>query len=501
MTTDFLHGVEVVEINDGPRPISTIRSSVIGLVGTAPGAASATGATLTTGTAAANTGLLWEAVTDGAAGNDIAVFLTTPQAANTDLAVSVSGSLITVSLETGSTIGVSVSTAAEVMAAVNSDAAASLLVDVSAVGASTGAGTLSAMVKHTFLSGGTDAALPANTPVLVTGRLEAARFGTSGTIPQALDSIWDQAGAVVVVIRVEVGADAAATKTNVIGNGTTGTGVHALPLADSVVGFKPKILIAPGFTSDQAVTAELVGIAERMKAVIFADGPDSTDALAIAYRNNFGSDRLMICDPSVRVFDTATNADASVPLSSVAAGLQVKRDQEVGFWASLSNQTINGIVGTTRAIGYADGDPNSRANLLNENEISTVIRRDGWRFWGNRTTSADPQRAFLVVRRTRDMLHESVQAAQFWAIDRGITRTFVEDVVESVQSYIDNLVARGALAGGKCWADPELNDPMQIAQGHVYFNIDFGPIYPAERITFRSRLNNEYIRNIFAESA
>ena len=32
----FLHGVEVVEIDNGPRPIRTARSSVIGLIGTAP---------------------------------------------------------------------------------------------------------------------------------------------------------------------------------------------------------------------------------------------------------------------------------------------------------------------------------------------------------------------------------------------------------------------------------------------------------------------------------
>ena len=32
----FLHGVEVVEIDNGPRPIRTVRSSVIGLIGTAP---------------------------------------------------------------------------------------------------------------------------------------------------------------------------------------------------------------------------------------------------------------------------------------------------------------------------------------------------------------------------------------------------------------------------------------------------------------------------------
>ena len=36
MPTQFLHGVEVIEIDDGIRPIQTVRSGVIGLIGTAP---------------------------------------------------------------------------------------------------------------------------------------------------------------------------------------------------------------------------------------------------------------------------------------------------------------------------------------------------------------------------------------------------------------------------------------------------------------------------------
>lgn len=36
MSENYLHGVEVVEIDSGPRPIQTVRSSVIGIVGTAP---------------------------------------------------------------------------------------------------------------------------------------------------------------------------------------------------------------------------------------------------------------------------------------------------------------------------------------------------------------------------------------------------------------------------------------------------------------------------------
>jgi phage tail sheath protein FI len=38
MTTDFLHGVEVIDVDDSPRAIRTLRSSVVGIIGTAPDA-------------------------------------------------------------------------------------------------------------------------------------------------------------------------------------------------------------------------------------------------------------------------------------------------------------------------------------------------------------------------------------------------------------------------------------------------------------------------------
>ncbi|NCD17647.1 MAG: phage tail protein, partial [Actinobacteria bacterium] len=38
MSDAFLHGIEYIEIDDGFRQIETIRTSVIGLIGTAPAA-------------------------------------------------------------------------------------------------------------------------------------------------------------------------------------------------------------------------------------------------------------------------------------------------------------------------------------------------------------------------------------------------------------------------------------------------------------------------------
>ncbi len=84
-----------------------------------------------------------------------------------------------------------------------------------------------------------------------------------------------------------------------------------------------------------------------------------------------------------------------------------------------------------------------------------------------------------------------------YAVDRGITKNFVTEIVEGVNAYLRHLVSIGAILGGSCWVDQALNTPDQIAQGKVYFDFDFTPAYPAEHITMRSHLVNDYIKEIF----
>jgi len=358
---------------------------------------------------------------------------------------------------------------------------------------------------------------PLNTPVICTGsadKLAALVSGDStagdGTLPDALDSIFDQSRAVVVVVRVESATDEAQTMANVVGgvSATTGqfTGTHVLLGAESVVGVKPRILIAPGFTHQTGgtaqaptanpVVAELKGIADKLRAIIVQDGPSKTDAAAIQAAKDAGSKRVYLVDPrSLKMNDTG----AIVPAfsSAVVAGAIAWKDNSVGWWASPSNTELMGIVGTERPIPFALGDATSNANLLNQGNVTTIIRQGGFRLWGNRTLSIDPKWQFLCVVRTNDIIADSIQAAHLWAVDRGITKTYIEDVTDGVNAFLRDLKTKGAILDGKCWADPDLNTAANIAQGRAYWDYDFGPVYPAEHMTFRAHINDNYITEIF----
>jgi len=174
-------------------------------------------------------------------------------------------------------------------------------------------------------------------------------------------------------------------------------------------------------------------------------------------------------------------------------------DAEVGWWASPSNRELRGISGTSRFVSFGLGEADSEANTLNASQVATIIRSTGWRLWGNRTCSADPAWQFLSTVRTADRINEAILRSHLWAVDRNITATYVSDVVESVNAFLRDLVAQGAILGGRCWADPDLNSSANIRDGRLYLDFDFTPASPAERITFRSRLVDDYAETIFEE--
>lgn len=491
MPQQFLHGVEVIELTSGSQPIRTLASSVIGLVGTAPNSQAAISATLVTGTVLSNNSITFTSALAGALGNGVYLKFVNPNANSAALAVSVSGNVVTVSLATGST-GAITSTAAQIITAFAASTAASALVTAANTSGSTGAGVVAAF-STTALSGGVSEAFPLNTPVLVTGsRAAAVLAGSGGTIQDALNHIFDQAGAAVIVVKVAVGADDSATRANVIGTSSAKTGLWALTAAESIVGVRPRIVIAPSFSNTLAVGTAMEAVATRLRGVAIIAGPNTTDVDAIAYAQNFGP-RAYVIDPGVQ-WVNSTGATVSGGATARVAGVISKSDNDRGFWWSPSNNQILNIVGTSRAVDFTLGDVNASANLLNAANVATIINQNGFRLWGNRCADG----TFLSVRRTADLIEDSIQRAHLWAVDRNITKTYLGDVSESVNGYLRTLVNQGAILGGKCWPDPDLNTPANIAQGVVYFNFDFTPPYPAEHIVFQAILTNSYIATLTA---
>lgn len=345
-------------------------------------------------------------------------------------------------------------------------------------------------------------AFPLNKPVLVIGdRKHAKLLGELGTLPQAIDAILDQTTPFIVVVRVAEDADAATQKANIIGGVDTATGaytgIQAFKGAKAITGVEPRILIAPGFSSDVAVAGELIAMTNQVRGFTYLDGPNTNDADAINFVKNFGARRAEVIDPWLTAFDAVTATEVVRAPSAYAAGLRARIDLEKGFWWSKSNQVVQAVTGTTRPVDFKMGEPNTRANLLNKNHVTTVIREGGFRIWGSRTTELnDPKWAFEPVVRTSDLIADSIQRGLMWAVDRPINGAFLDDVAASVNGYITHLINIGALVGGECWVDPVKNTPDKLSQGRAYFQYDFTVPAPAEQIGIDSINVKDYYAGV-----
>lgn len=355
-----------------------------------------------------------------------------------------------------------------------------------------------------------------NVPVLITNDKDAAKFfgqDTAGyTIPSALKAILAQGTGPVVVVNVfdpsnvahQTAGNPDPTKvlaSDIIGtvnaNGSR-TGLKALLDAKPTYGFAPKQIIAPGFTGLTGVLTEMDSIAAKLRAIAWVDAavalsPDQ----AIAARSttlNSASKRVMICYPSVKALGPDGVNAVLQPLSQFAAGACAARDQQKGYWWSPSGMELKGATGLERPIDGSFQDANAELNLLNASAITTVYAGfgTGYRLWGNRSAAYpgnnDPD-SFLAVRRTADVIEESLEYACLKYVDNPITKALIDQILDDANSFIRALIGRGAVVDGRAFYDPAKNPSAQLAGGHLTLGYRFMPPAPLERLSFEAYLD------------
>lgn len=341
------------------------------------------------------------------------------------------------------------------------------------------------------------AVFPLNRPALVTDIATAlGKAGTTGTLPYVLDAIKDHGNPATVVVRVEPGDDDAETTSNVIGTVTAAgqkTGIQALTAAKSLLGVTPRILGVPGLDT-QAVAAELASVAKltRAFAYVSAFGCETKEA-AVAYRENFGQRELMVIWPDFISWDTVTSADRTEWATARALGLRAQIDEDTGWHKTLSNVEVQGVTGISKDVFWDLQNPATDAGYLNANEVTTLIRKDGFRLWGSRTCSEDPLFAFENYTRTAQVLADTMAEAHFWAVDRPLHPTLARDIVDGLNAKFRELVRNRYLIGGNAWFDPLKNDKDSLKAGKLLVSYDYTPVPPLENLMFEQTITDEYL--------
>ncbi|ECR4399130.1 phage tail protein [Salmonella enterica subsp. enterica] len=503
--TDFLHGVRTLEYDDGTKEISTVDISVIGIVGTAPDSIGATSATLATGSTLADNYITWTVEEPGSNGNSYSLEIVAgdiyPATQMWDDKFDYS-KIYVYSIQADGSLKLTVKMPV--------DANGNKLMDAEIVSSlwdmvdqpagysrikttvnGYGQGEITYM-SRTYFTGGTDEPFPLNTPAVIAGSTKkAAYLGSTGTLPADVADILNQADAMIVVVRVAEGEDAAKTQTNVI------AGLNQLTLSQQILEITPRIIIAPDFSASDPVAAQIEVAANKLRGVGYIDSPTAaTPADVVKRRQNYGS-RIEILRP--RVYTTSDTSGTPRPYSAIAAGHRCRVDNEKGFWWSKSNQPIYGVTGLEQIDDFEVDSTSCTVNQLNKNQVSTVIRYNGFRHWGNYLCSTDPQWAFECVRRTADDIEDSISIAMMNDfIDKPIDLHLGDDIIETINAYIRYLEEIGAINGGNAWLDSELNTKESLAAGKLYINVEFAPKSPCQEIIITYRINNDYTVDEFA---
>lgn len=350
------------------------------------------------------------------------------------------------------------------------------------------------------------ATFPLNEPVLITNVQSAiAKAGKKGTLAASLQAIADQSKPVIVVVRVAEGTgtdeDAAFAQTlsNIIGttdeNGKY-TGLKALLTAEAVTGVKPRILGVPGFDTLDVATA-LAPVCQKLRAFGYVSAWGcKTVSDAIKYRDNFSQRELMVIWPDFLAWDTVSNATATAYATARALGLRAYIDQSVGWHKTLSNVGVQGVTGISASVFWDLQEPGTDADLLNEAGVTTLVRKDGFRFWGNRTCSDDPLFLFENYTRTAQVIADTMAQAHMWAVDKPVTATLIRDIVDGINAKFRELKTSGYIVDATCWFDEEANDKDTLKAGKLVIDYDYTPVPPLENLTLRQRITDKYLATL-----
>ncbi|WP_426346501.1 phage tail sheath protein [Cronobacter universalis] len=354
------------------------------------------------------------------------------------------------------------------------------------------------------------ATFPLNVPVLITNVQSAiAKAGKKGTLAGALQAIADQAKPVTVVVRVAEGTGdseeaLAQTVSNIIGgtdeNGQL-TGMKALLTAEAVTGVKPRILGVPGFDTLEVAVA-LASVCQKLRAFGYVSAWGcKTLSDVIAYRKNFGQRELMLIWPDFIAWNTTTSASDTAFATARALGLRARIDQETGWHKTFSNVAVNGVTGISASVFWDLQEPGTDADLLNQAGVTTLIRKDGFRFWGNRCCSDDPLFLFENYTRTAQVLADTIAEAHMWAMDKPVTPTLIRDIVDGINAKFRELKTAGYIVDAQCWVDESANDKETLKAGKLMIDYDYTPVPPLENLTLRQRITDKYLANLVSSVA
>lgn len=305
------------------------------------------------------------------------------------------------------------------------------------------------------------------------------KAGNNGNLAKVLNTIADQVSPTnLCVIRVANDAE----DTDVV------TALNKLTNAKTMFGFKPKILGIPGLES-HATIAALGTVAKKLLGFGYFRPIGATQDAAITDREQYGDRELMALWPDFSDYDGQAIA--------AALGHRAYLDEYFGFQYSLENENINGVTGISHDVSWDISGVGTNAAALNNADITTIIRNNGFKFWGLRTMASDPLFAFEVATRTDQFLQETMTDGLVWAMGKPITKGLIKQIISTINAKFAELKIAGKIIDAVAWFEKEANPADQIASGKLVLKYKYTYCAPMESLDVNPEITSEFYINLF----
>jgi len=258
------------------------------------------------------------------------------------------------------------------------------------------------------------------------------------------------------------------------------------------------IIAAPGSTfgyengyreNAASIINLLIAHAERMRyriAVLDSgDGQTITDVRAM--RARIDSKYAAMYYPWVKVLDPVTRRDIHLPPSGFVSGIYARNDINRGVFKAPANEVVNSAIGFELLLNK------SQQEVLNPDGINCLrfFEGRGFRIWGARTISSDPEWKYVNLRRYFAYLERSIDRGTQWAVFEPNGERLWSNVRITIEDFLFNELVSGALLGEKperayfVRCDRSTMTQNDLDNGRLVCLIGLAVVKPAEFVIFR----------------
>jgi phage tail sheath protein FI len=245
-----------------------------------------------------------------------------------------------------------------------------------------------------------------------------------------------------------------------------------------------------GYASDASTILNLlISHAERMRyrIAVLDSGDAQTISQVRAMRSTVDSTYAAFYYPWVRVLDPVTQKEINLPPSGFVAGIYARNDVNRAVYKAPANEVV------TLAIGFETMLNKGQQEVLNPEGINAFrfFEGRGYRLWGARTISSDPEWKYVNLRRYFAYLEHSIDLGTQWAVFEPNGELLWANVRRTVSDFLFNEFQMGALLGSKpeeayfVKCDRSTMTQNDLDNGRLVCLIGVAPLRPAEFVIFR----------------